>query len=102
MLRHALFCCRGVFLFLKPTLSDVSNIYTLPFSRAVWVTYLVTTAVLCCALHVAQLTESAIADCVGARSVSVSDSVLTAVGIVCQEGLSCTVTFALPSETSAF
>lgn len=81
-------CYRGTFLFLKPSLSDISNIYTLPFSRAVWVTYIVTIAVLCCALHVAQRTEGAIGDSAATRPLSVSDSVLTVIGVVCQEGLS--------------
>ena len=75
-------------MFLKPSLSDISNIYTLPFSRAVWVTYLVTTAVLCCALHVVQRTEGAISNSAETQQLSVSDSVMTAIGIVCQEGLS--------------
>jgi hypothetical protein len=83
------FCCRGAFLFLKPSLSDVSNIYTLPFSRAVWVTYLVTMIVFSCTLHITQRTESGIYDSEGTRPLSMSDSVLTAVGIACQEGLSC-------------
>ena len=81
-------CSRGAFMFLKPSLSDISNIYTLPFSRAVWVTYLVTTAVLCCALHVVQRREGAISNSAETQQLSVSDSVMTAIGIVCQEGLS--------------
>jgi hypothetical protein len=81
-------CCRGTFLFLKPSLSDVSNIYTLPFSRAVWVTYFVTMIVFSCALHITQRAESGIDDSEGTRPLSLSDSVLTAVGIACQEGLS--------------
>jgi hypothetical protein len=88
-------CYRGAFLFLKPSLSDISNIYTLPFSRAVWVTYLVTTAVFCCALHVVQRTEGAIGDSAATRPLSLSDSVLTVIGIVCQEGRS-VLLFLLP------
>ena len=80
-------CYRGAFIFLQPSLSDVSNIYTLPFSRAVWVTYLLTTAVVCCALHVAQRAERTIGDDSAAtRPLSFSDSVLTVIGLVCQEG----------------
>jgi hypothetical protein len=81
-------CYRGAFLFLKPSLSDISNIYTLPFSRTVWVTYFVITAVFCCALHVVQRAEGAIGDSAATQPLSVSDSVLTVIGIVCQEGLS--------------
>jgi len=73
-------------MFLKPSLSDISNIYTLPFSRVVWVTYLVTMAVLCCALHVAHRTEGVIGDSAATRPPSVSDSVLTLIGLVTQEG----------------
>ncbi|XP_033610837.1 glutamate receptor 4-like [Cryptotermes secundus] len=78
----------AAFLFLKPSLSDVSNIYTLPFSRAVWVTYLVTMVVFSYALHITQRTESGIDDSKGTRSLSLSDSLLTAIGIACQEGSS--------------
>jgi len=73
-------------MFLKPSLSEISNIYTLPFSRAVWVTYLVTIAVLCCALHVAYRTEGAIGHSAAIRPPSVSDSVLTVIGLVTKEG----------------
>jgi hypothetical protein len=55
-------CYRGTFLFLKPSLSDVSNIYTLPFSRAVWVTYLVTMVVFSYSLYITQRSESGIGD----------------------------------------
>jgi len=83
-------CYRGTFLFLKPSLSDVSNIYTLPFSSAVWLTYFLTTAVLCCALHVVQRKEGNIGDSAPTQPMSLSDSVLNVIGIVCQEGLSYT------------
>jgi hypothetical protein len=87
-LRHSGHVCyRGAFLFLKPSLSDVSNIYTLPFSRAVWVTYLVTVVVFSYALYITQRTESGIDDSKGARPLSLSDSFFTTIGIICQEGL---------------
>jgi hypothetical protein len=88
-LRHSgHLCYRGTFLFLKPSLSDVSNIYTLPFSRAVWVTDLVTMVVFSYALYITQRTESGIGDSKGTRPLSLIDSFFTTIGIVCQEGLS--------------
>ncbi|KDR16070.1 hypothetical protein L798_10082 [Zootermopsis nevadensis] len=79
-------CYEGAFLFLKPSLSDVSNIYTLPFSRAVWVTYLVAMAVFSYALYVTQRAESGLDESQGTQPLSLSDSLLTVVGIICQEG----------------
>jgi hypothetical protein len=91
-LRHSGHVCyRGTFLFLKPSLSDVSNIYTLPFCRAVWVKYLVSMVVFSYALFVTQRTESGIDDSEGTRPLSLTDSFFTTIGIICQEGLSSVV-----------
>ncbi|KAJ4439296.1 hypothetical protein ANN_07418 [Periplaneta americana] len=45
------------FKFLKPSLSEVSIIYTLPFSRSVWITYMSMVAVLAVALYVTEKLE---------------------------------------------
>ncbi|PSN55586.1 Ionotropic receptor [Blattella germanica] len=80
---------KGAFIFLKPSLSEVSIIYELPFSISVWVTFSVTMAALTIFLVYVQRTENHIhskrkneVD----ESLNWSDAVLDTIGIVCQQG----------------
>ncbi|KAJ9593927.1 hypothetical protein L9F63_014641 [Diploptera punctata] len=50
----------GGFFFLKPTLSDVSIIYTLPFSNGVWITYAIAVFIISLALYLSMKVEGKI------------------------------------------
>jgi hypothetical protein len=74
-------------MFLKPSLSEVSIIYELPFSTSVWATYTLTLAFLTVVLFFAQHTEKHITPLTPPdRQILWSDAVLDTVGIVCQQG----------------
>lgn len=75
-------------MFLKPSLSEMSIIYTLPFSRTVWITYALIVAVLTIALVISIRTEQAISPSEHYHPVRWSDAALNSVGIVCQQGTS--------------
>jgi hypothetical protein len=75
-------------MFLKPSLSEMSIIYTLPFSRTVWITYASIVAVLTVALVISTRTEQIIAPSENYHPASWSDAALNSVGIVCQQGMS--------------
>jgi len=81
-----LFCCRGNFMFLKPSLSEVSVIYTLPFSRTVWISYALLVAILTIALVFAVRTEQRLRPSEEHRPVRWSGAALHSLGIVCQQG----------------
>jgi hypothetical protein len=82
------FCYRGNFMFLKPSLSEMSIIYTLPFSRSVWITYALIVAVLTVALVISIRTEQSMTPSEHYHPVRWSDAALNSVGIVCQQGMS--------------
>jgi hypothetical protein len=79
-------CCRLSFKFLKPPLSEVTNIYTLPFSRSVWVTYTATAAVLAVALYGTARLERWVNPSRTDLPVTFADVVLNSLAIVCSEG----------------
>jgi hypothetical protein len=80
------FCYRGNFMFLKPSLSEVSIIYTLPFSRTVWIVFALIVATLTVALVFAMRTEQSLQPSKFHRPVRWSDAALNSLGIVCQQG----------------
>ncbi|KAJ9584279.1 hypothetical protein L9F63_021375 [Diploptera punctata] len=73
-------CYRVKFIFRQPPLSFVQNIFTLPFSRAVWVGSAALIAVIGFVLFHALKWENRM------RPVSWSDVLLLSVGVVCQQG----------------
>lgn len=81
------FCYRGNFMFLKPSLSEVSIIYTLPFSRTVWITYALIVATLTVALVFSMRTEQSLKPSEHDHPVRWSDAALNSIGIVCQQGI---------------
>ncbi|KAJ4439292.1 hypothetical protein ANN_07413 [Periplaneta americana] len=76
----------GRFIFLKPSLSDISNIYTLPFTPSVWLTYFVVLAILTVAMFIVQNTESRMNDSDTTEPMSIPEAVITSISVVCQEG----------------
>jgi hypothetical protein len=78
-------------MFLKPSLSEVSVIYELPFSASVWATYILTVAFLTVVLHIVQRIEKNLWTLSRPpdNPVSWSDALLNTVGIVCQQGKQC-------------
>jgi len=74
-------------MFLKPSLSEVSVIYTLPFSRTVWISYALLVAVLTIALVVAMRTEHRLQPSAKYRPVRCRGAAFNSLGIVCQQGI---------------
>jgi hypothetical protein len=73
-------------MFLKPSLSEVSVIYTLPFSRTVWISYALLVAILTIALVFAVRAEQRLRPSEKHRPVRWSGAALNSLGIVCQQG----------------
>jgi hypothetical protein len=71
-------------MFLKPTLSEVSIIYTLPFKRSVWVAYVALVAILTVAMFVTHHVEHQMNP--SQPSVPFGDAVLNSLALICQEG----------------
>ena len=94
-------------MFLKPSLSEMSVIYTLPFSRTVWISYALLVAILTIALVVAIRTEEGLQPSERHLPVRWSGAAFDSVGIVCQQGnklvsfLSCPQTLLLSRNISA-
>ncbi|KAJ4439289.1 hypothetical protein ANN_07410 [Periplaneta americana] len=78
----------GAFLFLKPSLSEISNIYTLPFSRAVWLAYFVIMIIFTLAMYVSQNAEDRLLNSKQAEPVTMIESIFTSIAVICQEGTS--------------
>ncbi|PSN34656.1 Ionotropic receptor 75c [Blattella germanica] len=78
----------GNFMFLRPSLSEVSNIYTLPFTRAVWITILLLVTVLTVMLVLSLKAHIRFSPHGAEDSIwnSWSESVITTFAIVCQQG----------------
>jgi hypothetical protein len=71
---------------LKPSLSEVSIIYTLPFSRSVWVTYTITGAILSVALYATQKLERWVNPSRTGLPLLFGDIALNSLAIMCAEG----------------
>ncbi|XP_069704781.1 ionotropic receptor 75a-like [Periplaneta americana] len=78
----------GTFIFLKPSLSDITNIYTLPFTPSVWLTYFVVLAVLTVAMFIVQNAERQMDHSDTTEPTTIADAVMTTIAVVCQEGTS--------------
>ena len=71
-------------MFLKPSLSEVSIIYTLPFKLSVWVAYFALVAILTAAMFVTHRMQHQMDP--SQPSLPFGDAVLTSVALMCQEG----------------
>ncbi|XP_069702817.1 ionotropic receptor 75a-like [Periplaneta americana] len=75
-------------MFMKPALSEVSIIYTLPFSTTVWFTYAAVVTILTVALVYSMRAEQSMMPNRKYIPVRWSDAALDSLGIVCQQGAS--------------
>jgi hypothetical protein len=74
-------------MFLKPSLSEVSVIYELPLSTSVWVTYIVTVAILTVVLVFTRRVYHRIdASSSSGSPVGWADSIMDSLAIMCQQG----------------
>ena len=71
-------------MFLKPSLSEVSIIYTLPFNRSVWVAYVALVAILTVATIVMHRMQHRLDPT--QPSLPFGDAVFTSLALICQEG----------------
>ncbi|KAJ4445582.1 hypothetical protein ANN_12263 [Periplaneta americana] len=76
---------RGAFMFLKPSLSEVSVIYELPFDTSVWITYTVTVAVLTIVLMFTRRVYQHVNPSPGSSPVGWGDTIMDSLAIVCQQ-----------------
>lgn len=80
------YCSRLSFKFLKPSLSEVSVIYTLPFSRSVWVTYTITVIILSVALYATERLQRWMNPSQTDPPLLFCDTALNSLAIMCAEG----------------
>jgi len=74
-------------MFLKPSLSEVSVLYKLPFSTSVWVAYAVTVAILTVVLVITRRVYQRVdMSSSSGSSVGWGDSIMDSLAIVCQQG----------------
>jgi hypothetical protein len=71
-------------MFLKPSLSEVSIIYTLPFKRSVWIAYIAVMAILTVAMFVTHRMEHQVNP--STPRLTFGDAVLNSLALMCQEG----------------
>jgi hypothetical protein len=71
-------------MFLKPSLSEVSIIYTLPFKSSVWIAYIAVMAILTVAMFFTHRMEHQMNP--SNPRVTFGDSVLNSLALMCQEG----------------
>jgi fumarate reductase subunit D len=71
-------------MFLKPSLSEVSIIYTLPFKRSVWVAYIAVMAILTLAMFITHRMEHKMDP--SKPQLTFGDAVLNSLALMCQEG----------------
>jgi hypothetical protein len=71
-------------MFLKPSLSEVSIIYTLPFKSSVWVAYIAVMCILTVALFITYRMECHMNPLQPA--LQFGDAVLNSLALICQEG----------------
>jgi hypothetical protein len=74
-------------MFLKPSLSEVSVIYELPFDTSVWITYSVSVAILTAMLMFTRRVHERVNPFSSSDSaVGWSDSIMDSLAVVCQQG----------------
>jgi hypothetical protein len=71
-------------MFLKPSLSEVSIIYTLPFKSSVWVAYISIVAILTIAMFITHRVEHQMDP--SQPPLPFGDAVLNSLALICQEG----------------
>jgi hypothetical protein len=80
-------CFRGAFMFLKPSLSEVSVIYELPFDTSVWVTYTISVVILTVVLMLTRRVYQHVNPSASSDShIGWGDSIMDSLAIVCQQG----------------
>ncbi|PSN36611.1 Ionotropic receptor 75d [Blattella germanica] len=77
---------RGAFMFLKPSLSEVSIIYTLPFSNSVWATFVATVIILTVGLEFSQRLFKKVNPSESNHRSEWSEAVVNSIGIICEQG----------------
>jgi hypothetical protein len=74
-------------MFLKPSLSEVSVIYELPFNTSVWITYAVAVAILTVMLVITQRVYKRVdISSSSASLIGWGDTIMDSLAIVCQQG----------------
>jgi hypothetical protein len=71
-------------MFLKPSLSEVSVIYTLPFKSSVWVAYIAVMSILTVAMFITHRMEHQMNP--SQPALQFGDAVLNSLALMCQEG----------------
>jgi hypothetical protein len=71
-------------MFLKPSLSEVSIIYTLPFKRSVWIAYIGVMTILTVAMFVTHRVEHQMNP--SNPRLTFGDAVFNSLALMCQEG----------------
>jgi hypothetical protein len=83
---YFLLLSRGAFMFLKPSLSEVSTIYFLPFSETVWITFTLTIVILTFGQEVSNRLHRKVNKSATGESTDWSEAILNSIGIVCEQG----------------
>lgn len=74
-------------MFLKPSLSEVSVIYELPFDTSVWITYSVSVAILTLVLMFTRRVYQHVNPSASSDSqIGWGDSIMDSLAVVCQQG----------------
>ncbi|KDR16068.1 hypothetical protein L798_10080 [Zootermopsis nevadensis] len=79
---------RGAFMFLKPSLSEVSIIYYLPFSKTVWITFTLIVVILTVGQELSNRLHRNVNKSESNEPTEWSEAILNSIGIVCEQGLS--------------
>jgi hypothetical protein len=83
---------RGAFMFLKPSLSEVSIIYFLPFSQTVWITFTLTIVILTFGQELSNRLHKKVNKSETGQPTEWSEAILNSIGIVCEQGKGATST----------
>ena len=74
-------------MFLKPSMSEVSIIYTLPFSMTVWLTFILIVIILTVGLQFTHRVINKFNPSENSNPSDWSEAVLNSVGIICEQGM---------------
>lgn len=77
---------RGAFMFLKPSLSEVSIIYYLPFSKTVWITFTLIVVILTFGQELSNRLHRNVNKSESNEPTEWSEAILNSIGIVCEQG----------------
>jgi hypothetical protein len=76
-------------MFLKPSLSEVSNIYALPFSKTVWITFMLIVGILTFGQELSNRLHRKVNNSNADEPIEWSEAILNSIGIVCEQGKVC-------------